>query len=120
MMELDKKIFKLNEEWKDKTEKWEDQTHFQSNDEDGNEASSDSSYSDIEEDGLDKDEFVDDTGKSITADQMCETLTAVLKKDQERLNQDLEDMAQRGWFEEEEVFISHEESVEEDDDMETE
>ena len=48
--------------------KWEDQTHSQSNDEDGNDGSPDSSY-DIEEDGLDKDEFVDDTGKSITANQ---------------------------------------------------
>ena len=77
MMELDKEIFKLNEEWKDKTGKWEDQMHSQSNDEDGNDGSSDSSYSDIEQDGLDKDEFVDDTGKSITADQVCESLTAV-------------------------------------------
>ena len=99
--------------------KWEDQTHSQSNDEDGNDGSPDSSY-DIEEDGLDKDEFVDDTGKSITADQVCETLTAVLKKHQKKLNQDLEDMAQISSFEEEGVFISEEESIEEDDDMETE
>ena len=55
-----------------------------------------------------------------SADQVRETLTAVLKKHQEKLNQDLEDMAQRGSFEEEGMFISEEESVEEDDDMETE
>ena len=37
----------------------------------------------------------------------------------QQCNQDLEDMAQVGSFEEG-VFISEEESVEEDDDMETE
>ena len=83
-------------------------------------SSSDPSYSDIEEDGLNKDEFVDDTGKSITADQVCDSLAMVLKKHQEKLNQDLEDMAQRGSFEEEGVFISEEESIKENDDMETE
>ena len=39
-----------------------------------------SSYFNIEKNGLDKDEFIDDTGKSITADQVHETLTATLKK----------------------------------------
>ena len=43
----------------------------------------------------------------------------MLKKHQEKLNQDLEDMAQKGLFEEEGVLIS-EEIVEEDDDMESE
>lgn len=120
MMELDKKILKLNEEWKDKTGKEEDQTYSQGNHEDGNDASSDSSYSDVEEDGLDEDEFVDDTGKSITADQVRETLAAVLKKHQEKLNQDLQDMAQKGSFEEEGVLLSEEEIVEQNDDEETE
>ena len=36
------------------------------------------------------------------------------------LNQDLEDMAQKGSFEEEGVLISEEEIVEENDDMESE
>lgn len=111
---------KLNEEWKDKTGKEEDQTYSQGNHEDGNDASSDSSYSDVEEDGLDEDEFVDDTGKSITADQVRETLAAVLKKHQEKLNQDLQDMAQKGSFEEEGVLLSEEEIVEQNDDEETE
>ena len=39
MIELDKKILKLNEEWKGKTGMWENQTHSQSNDEDENDAS---------------------------------------------------------------------------------
>ena len=118
MMKLDKKIWKSNEEWKDKTGKQEHQTYSQGDDKDGNDASSDSSYSDIEENGLDKNEFVDDTGKSITADQVCDSLATVLKKHQEKLNQDLEDMAQRGSFEEKGVFIPEEESIKEDDDME--
>jgi len=44
----------------------------------------------------------------------------VLKKHQEKLNQDFEDMAQKGSFEEEGVLISEEEIVEENDDMESE
>ena len=44
----------------------------------------------------------------------------VLKKHQEKLNQDFEDRAQKGSFEEEGVFISEEEIVEENDDMESE
>ena len=44
----------------------------------------------------------------------------MLKKHQEKLNQDFEDMAQKGSFEEEGVFISEEEIVEENDDMESE
>jgi hypothetical protein len=64
---------------------------------------------------LDEDEFVDDAGNPITADQMHETLAAVLKKHQEKLNQDLQDMVQKGSFEEEGILLSEEEIVEEND-----
>jgi len=120
MMELDKKNLKLNEEWKEKTGKEEDQAYSQGIDEDTNDSSSDSSDFDVKEDGLDEDEYVDDAGKSITADQVRETLAAVLKKHQEKLNQDLQDMAQKGSFEEEGVLLSEEEIVEENDGEESE
>ena len=52
---------------------------------------------------------------------MRETLATVLKKHQEKLNQDLQDMAQKGSFEEEEgVLLSEEEIVEENDGEESE
>ena len=120
MMELDKKNLKLNEEWKEKTGKEENQAYSQGIDEDTNDSSSDSSDFDVKEDGLDEDEYVDDAGKSITADQVRETLAAVLKKHQEKLNQDLQDMAQKGSFEEEGVLLSEEEIVEENDGEESE
>ena len=120
MMELDKKNLKLNEEWKEKTGKEEDQAYSQGIDKDTNDFSSDSSDFDVKEDGLDEDEYVDDAGKSITADQVRETLAAVLKKHQEKLNQDLQDMAQKGSFEEEGVLLSEEEIVEENDGEESE
>ena len=47
-------------------------------------------------------------------------MAAVLKKYQEKLNQDLQDMAQKGSFEEEGVLLSEEEIVEQNDDEETE
>ena len=80
----------------------------------------DSSDFDVKEDRLDEDEYVDDAGKSITADQVHETLAAVLKKHQEKLNQDLQDMAQKGSFEEEGVLLSEEEIAEENDGEESE
>ena len=61
---------------------------------------------------MDEDEFVDDTGKSITADKMHEALAAVLKRHQEKLNQDLQAMAQKGSFEEERILLFEEEIVE--------
>ena len=51
---------------------------------------------------------------------MCKTLATVLKKHQERLNQDLQDMAQKGSFEEEGILLSEEEVVEENDAEESE
>ena len=120
MMELDKKTMRLNEEWNGKRGKEEGQADSQATDEDTNDASSDSISSDVEEDGLDDDEFVDDTGKSITADQMRETLAAVLKRHQEKLNQDLQAMAQKGSFEEEGILLSEEEIVEENDEGDSE
>ena len=69
---------------------------------------------------MDEDEFVDDTGKSITANEMHETLAAVLKRHQEKLNQDLQAMAQKGSFEEERILLFEEEIVEENDEGESE
>jgi hypothetical protein len=115
MTELDKKIVRLNEEWKRESKKETNEVHSEDIDENSDISSSDSSYSDVEEDGLEKDEFVDQAGNSITASQMHQTLATVLKKHQEKLNQELEDMAQRGSFEEEGVFLSEEEDMEESD-----
>ena len=69
---------------------------------------------------MNEDEFVDDAGKSITADQMHETLAAVLKRHEEKLNQDLHAMAQKGSFEEEGILLFEEAIVEENDEGESE
>ena len=51
---------------------------------------------------------------------MRESLAEVLKKHQERLDKDLEDMKQKGLFEEEGVLLSDEEDTEESNESESE
>ena len=118
-MNLEKKSLQLNEEWQQRMGPDEDQGCSQAIDEDSNGASSDDSMFE-EEDGLDEDEFVDEDGKSITAEQVRESLTEVLKKRQERLNEDLQEMTKKGSFEEEGVSVSDEEDTEESSESEHE
>ena len=98
----------------------DEQPQSQAIDENSNDAYSNSSTFEVEEDGLEKEEFVDEDGNLITPDQVHDSLAEVLRKHQERLSKDLEDMKQKGSFEEEGVLLCDEEYTQESNESESE